>query len=71
MRTRPGLMTLRTTVIITISVVAGGVVGGLTYVSGESVSKSLLAGLATVPAGVAFLHSIIQPAGGPEEDQTR
>ncbi|SDT20398.1 hypothetical protein [Actinoplanes derwentensis] len=53
-------MTLRTTVILTISLVAGSVVGGLTYVSGENVPKSLLAGLATVPAGVAFLHSIIQ-----------
>ncbi|WP_430781637.1 hypothetical protein [Actinoplanes sp. G11-F43] len=59
---KSSLMTLRTAVILTISLAAGGVVGGLTYVSGENVPKSLLAGLATVPAGVAFLHSIIQPA---------
>ncbi|GLY03786.1 MULTISPECIES: hypothetical protein [Actinoplanes] len=59
--TRPGLLTLRTTVILSISLLAGGVVGGLTYVSGENVPKSLLAGLATVPAGVAFLHQMIHP----------
>lgn len=66
---KSSLMTLRTAVILTISLAAGGVVGGLTYVSGENVSKSLLAGLATVPAGVAFLHSIIQPAHEPERSR--
>ena len=53
------LLTLRAAVVFLIGIMAAVGVGSLTYLSGNSLAASALAGSAAFGASVTFAHSII------------
>ena len=53
------LLTLRAAVVFLIGLMSAGGVGALTYLSGNSLAASVLAGGTAFGASVAFAHTII------------
>ncbi|MFJ3637553.1 hypothetical protein [Streptomyces sp. NPDC090112] len=55
------LLSLRSTLVFLLALVAGAVAGGLTAVAGETVARSVLAGLAVTGLAVPFFNRLIAP----------
>lgn len=53
------LITVRTAVILLLSLVCGAVVAGLTFVAEGHVAIAILAGLTATAAAVEFFHRVI------------
>ncbi|MFF9572037.1 hypothetical protein [Streptomyces sp. NPDC014685] len=56
-------MSLRTTLVLLLALLAGAAAGGLTALAGESTPRSLLAGLAAVGLAVPFFNRLIDAEG--------
>ncbi|MFE4305707.1 hypothetical protein [Streptomyces sp. NPDC056891] len=61
------LLSLRSTLVFLLALLAGAAAGGLTALAGESLARSLLAGLAAAGVGVPFFNCLIaaEPAAAP------
>ncbi|MFJ4343313.1 hypothetical protein [Streptomyces sp. NPDC088915] len=53
------LLSLRSTLVFLLAVLAGVVAGGLTAIAGEGAARSLLAGLAAAGLAVPFFNGLI------------
>ncbi|MFI5774977.1 hypothetical protein ACIA74_42370 [Streptomyces sp. NPDC051658] len=57
------LLSLRTTLVFLLALLAGATAGGLTALAGEGTPHSLLAGLATAGLAVPFFNRLIDAEG--------
>ncbi|MFB7360467.1 hypothetical protein [Streptomyces gardneri] len=59
------LLSLRTTLVLLLALLAGGTAGGLSVLAGEGVPRSVLAGLAVAALAVPFFNRLV----GTEADE--
>lgn len=57
------LLSLRSTLVFLLALLAGAAAGGLTAVAGEGIARSLLAGLTAAGLGVPFFNHLIEIEG--------
>ncbi|MGW8765930.1 hypothetical protein ACWGN5_25875 [Streptomyces sp. NPDC055815] len=58
------LLSLRTTLVLLLALLAGGAAGGLTVLAGEGVPRSVLAGLAVAALAVPFFNRLVGAEAG-------
>ncbi|MFI7080912.1 hypothetical protein ACIBO1_26770 [Micromonospora sp. NPDC049903] len=61
---RPYLLSVRASLILTLSLLVGGAAAGLTIASGEGWTGALLAGGAAVGGAIALFNQIIDDSDG-------
>ncbi|MFC5060201.1 hypothetical protein [Saccharothrix xinjiangensis] len=54
---RPPLLSTRTALVLLLGLACGAVAGALTYIAGNNVAASVLAGLTASGVAVAFFHA--------------
>ncbi|PPK67895.1 hypothetical protein V5P93_007239 [Actinokineospora auranticolor] len=55
----PPLLTVRTAVILTLGLLFGALVGGLTFLGGGAVAVAVLSGITGTGGSIAFLHKVV------------
>jgi hypothetical protein len=65
------LLSMRSTLVFLLALLAGMVAGGLTALAGEGVPRSLLAGLGVVGLAVPFFNRLIDTEGNGNVGQSQ
>lgn len=63
------LLTMRSTLVLLLALLAGTAAGGLTALAGEGIPRSLLAALAAVGLAVPFFNRLIDTEGTTVQSQ--